>query len=1166
MVISILPALATSATSATSAASAAEPTPTPPDPIVYTPTTKTEPLGDNKFQLTSYSGIAFRRDPVSGAWSEASGSVSATADPEFPLAALASYVPVRFGSDDSRLVQFSWNGAPLTLSATGLDVVAPVKDVLDDARVTFPAVDPGVDIDYQVNPGGFKELIRLASASAPRSFTFHLSDATGALGAAVLTSDGGFRFTRPDANGMFLEIPPAVAYEAPVPGELPDITAGSAHQSLVHTPDGFDITVSVDEQWLEGKSFPLILDPGVDVYSGGGAACWLENGTHATTSLCAQSLVAGINATELSRSVVRFNLDQIKGSGSYVHTARFTVWQNGMACANTTPCDSDVAVRAVKAGSLTGWNYNTSATWGRYDGTNTWAGVGVSDGGGPDSCCADLATFNAPYNPTGVIERYFDTANYPALRDLVQGWVDVPASEHGFHLRGSGTAATKYVKFYNSAGGTQAPHLTVTYTPPASAPTNVSASEGNQSLTVYWTPPSDAGTAGVTGYHVSWTGYTSGTTNCTGSPCTITGLTNGGYYYVKVQPFSPYREGQASGDVGTYTPYGPPNSPPSASASATPGPGIVDVTWTVDGGTPGTANGRPISKFTVHARAGGTNGTIVATNECASCTSTRFTGLTNGQDYTFQVFAWNSLGQPGNSAFTATVRPYAVPDQATGVVADVSGAAGQAVVSWTPYNPNNTGSPPRDNGSPITNFLVRTYLSGGAQVASANCSGPSSCTISGLTNGTAYQFTVTAQNARGSSTESARSGPVTPYGTPSAPATANASATTGTVTVTWTPPTSDGGRPVDGYSVALYRTSDNVQVGSTSTPGAADRKWDMPAPNGTQVYAKVAAHNLRGYGPPTSTNNALPLLPLAVNKTVDRAAGALAGPGELLTYTVTVTNGNSAPVTATIPLTDALPNGATLASPVTLNGPAACSTACTVAAGQIQLNSPVFPANSTTTLNYTLQTAGGVRTCRLIHNAASLTDSLGAHTAAVDVTGCDAGLGLEPWWTFTRTAVGDQADLAVNAANGNAVLQAVDSTPVQAHGRLSLALRRTYNSQARTVATLPGSLGAGWQFALGETSDAAGVDVTGSSLVLPTTAAALDTLLTPLAVTLVDRDGTRHLFQPRPLSAAARVDTTALTGGAASLRRMALSAAGSGPVCIDLAYDAPKGVHLGLWR
>jgi hypothetical protein len=92
--------------------------------------------------------------------------------------------------------------------------------------------------------------------------------------------------------------------------------------------------------------------------------------------------------------------------------------------------------------------------------------------------------------------------------------------------------------------------------------------------------------------------------------------------------------------------------------------------------------------------------------------------------------------------------------EAPGAPTNVSATAtnAQATINWTA--PNYSG------GSAITSYSV-TSSPGNFQATTANGS-TTTATISGLTNGTAYTFTVVATNVAGSSAASAASTPVTP--------------------------------------------------------------------------------------------------------------------------------------------------------------------------------------------------------------------------------------------------------------------------------------------------------------------------------------------------------------------------------------------------------------------
>ncbi len=97
--------------------------------------------------------------------------------------------------------------------------------------------------------------------------------------------------------------------------------------------------------------------------------------------------------------------------------------------------------------------------------------------------------------------------------------------------------------------------------------------------------------------------------------------------------------------------------------------------------------------------------------------------------------------------------PPSVPAAPTGVSATAGN--GNAAVTWTA---------PSNGGSPITSYTVTPYVGATALAATTVTGSPpaTGATIGGLTNGTAYTFTVTATNALGAGPPSAQSNAVTP--------------------------------------------------------------------------------------------------------------------------------------------------------------------------------------------------------------------------------------------------------------------------------------------------------------------------------------------------------------------------------------------------------------------
>ncbi|MEI6423054.1 MAG: fibronectin type III domain-containing protein, partial [Lentisphaerota bacterium] len=269
------------------------------------------------------------------------------------------------------------------------------------------------------------------------------------------------------------------------------------------------------------------------------------------------------------------------------------------------------------------------------------------------------------------------------------------------------------------------------------APTAVIATRnGNQSLNVSFTAPSANGAA-ITGYTV--TSRSGGiTATGTASPITVTGLENGTAYSFRVTATNGIGTGHASKASNKIRPSTVPGKPTNVKVVRGNGQATVSFAAPVDvGGVPGNG-GSPITSYAVSL-----NEVISFTKAASPIT---VTGLENGSEYTFKVWANNENGK-GAEAKSNPVTPATLPGAP--VINGTEDGNTQVTVLFT--------APTIDGGNPITKYTV-TSSPGGKTATAAS----SPITVTGLTNGTAYTFTVKATNDVGTGFASAPSGKAIP--------------------------------------------------------------------------------------------------------------------------------------------------------------------------------------------------------------------------------------------------------------------------------------------------------------------------------------------------------------------------------------------------------------------
>lgn len=261
------------------------------------------------------------------------------------------------------------------------------------------------------------------------------------------------------------------------------------------------------------------------------------------------------------------------------------------------------------------------------------------------------------------------------------------------------------------------------------APTAASGTAGDQQVSVSFLPPTDTGGTTITGYTVTSSpgGFTASGAS---SPLTVTGLTNGTSYTFTVT---------ATNSAGT--------GPASAPSSAVVPKGAQTITFN----NPGTQNYGTAPTLTATASSGLTpTFSSQTTGVCTISSGGALTFLTAGTCTIDADQAGNGTYLPAPQIQQSFTVAAVVPGAPT--IGTATAGNTQATVSFN--------APASNGGSAITGYTVTSSPGGITGTGAA-----SPITVTGLTNGTAYTFTVTATNSAGTGSASAASNSVTPLGT-----------------------------------------------------------------------------------------------------------------------------------------------------------------------------------------------------------------------------------------------------------------------------------------------------------------------------------------------------------------------------------------------------------------
>ena len=418
--------------------------------------------------------------------------------------------------------------------------------------------------------------------------------------------------------------------------------------------------------------------------------------------------------------------------------------------------------------------------------------------------------------------------------DIIENNTDNTLEHTVTHLSGdsatrlsNGTQYPLAVRAVNVSGS--GPAATVTATPLArpAAPANLSATPGDGRVTLSWTNPGNntirkyqySTDGGGTYNHMNGSSWTT-TTH------TVTGLSNGTQYALALRAVN------ASGGGAAATVNATPVWAAPANLSATPGSEQVTLTWTGPGDS-------TITKYQVSTDGGATftdisgSGADTTTTTVTHLSGAPATRLSNGTTYTLELRAANDSAD--GLAASVTARPlWPAP---TNLAADPGD--GQAILQW------DTGD------ALITDYRVHWQATSSGATPEivdvpAGSGNTTTTTISPLTNGTEYTFTVRAVDKSGSTaviTGLPSSKIATPAPVPDGPANLSPTARSQEVGLTW-----DGSADstITKYQVSIDSGTNFADIEGSSAATTATTVTDLT--NGTAYTLAVRAVNDSGEG------------------------------------------------------------------------------------------------------------------------------------------------------------------------------------------------------------------------------------------------------------------------------------------------------------------------------
>lgn len=509
-------------------------------------------------------------------------------------------------------------------------------------------LSPDESLRVTATVNGLEDDLVLADAAAGPAVTYLLKVSPDLNVSAQ--PDGSIALNGADQTSLEIA-PPRV-----VDGDLKPAPRSAVADNLTSAGESgqYELTVRIDPAWLADsrRVFPVVIDPTTTFGPAGGSSndpfgCVVDQGLP-TLSNCGPGSgnadyvgwCSTCDLNDMVRMPIQFpDITNRIPSDATVSSATLsaTAW-----APDNVPATIDVAPMTS--------SWGMGATW-QSSGTNgNWTTAGGDFG----------ATLSQATVPTA---RQYDPLSFSGagLTGAVQSWINgsTPVTT-GLMMKADNETYTADVVYLSQI------QLSVTWSVPPNSPTdNLATAASSTSVSVTWTPPTQAGSAPLDHYTIVT--YDRGTStkgaadvwSCgTCTTVSVPALSTNTWFTMLVFAFNgdgAYSYGTTNDIETTYPGVGP---GPATNVSANGnGPSGARVTWAA----PSFSGSASIYQYVI-VTYDGANGppdpyvpnVVIKCN----CTSGIVTGLSLGQNYWFQVFDWTTEGYTNAESNEITAGAY----------------------------------------------------------------------------------------------------------------------------------------------------------------------------------------------------------------------------------------------------------------------------------------------------------------------------------------------------------------------------------------------------------------------------------------------------------------------------------------------------------------------------